>query len=238
MITVSEPLADQLRRSHGKIVTVLTNGFDQEDYNRVQLLNRDRKIRIVYTGNIYRHKRDPSLLFKAVKDLLREEFLHKNELRIDFYGRELSWAKQICYKMNMEEHVRFHGIVPYEESIKNQMGADILLLLEWTDKRATGVYTGKIFEYLGAKKPILAIGTIGGAIDQLLRETGAGRLVSDTDEAKGVLKAWITALKQKGVAPYGGNYELIFSRYNRQSKAKELAHILNDLTKNESHGDS
>jgi len=231
MITVSKPLAEQLENFHEKPVAVLTNGFDEDDYKYKPMKNVDKKFRIVYTGNIYRHKRDPSLLFQAVKALLNEGFLHKGEIKIDFYGRETSWARQICYKMNMEEIVCFHGMVSYKESVHKQMEADLLLLLEWVDKKAEGVYTGKIFEYLGAKRPILAIGPKGGVIDELLKETGAGILVSNIDEIKKILKTWITTFRQEGILPYGANYEAIRSKYSRRTKAKELACIFDNLIK-------
>lgn len=233
MTTVSKPLAEQLRTFHGKPVTVITNGFDEDDYNyeSMKKKNEDGKLRIVYTGKIYPYKRDPSFLFSAVKNLLSEGFLRKGELKIDFYGRDLSWAKQISYKMDMEESVSFHGMVSYRESIQKQMEADILLLLEWTDEQAKGVYTGKIFEYLWAKKPIIAIGPKGGVVDELLRETGSGSLVTSVDETKKILKTWIAAFRQRGVFPYEGNDELILSKYSRRSKAKELAQIFDLVRK-------
>lgn len=229
MTTVSNPLAEELRTFHGKNVSVLTNGFDEDDYNYEAMANKDGKFRIVYTGNIYRRKQNPSLLFRALKDLISEGFIQKSELEIDFYGRELNEAKRISYKMNMGENVCFHGMVPYKESIQKQLKANILPLLEWSDKRVKGVYTGKIFEYLGAKKPILAIGPRGGVVEQLLRETGAGRLVSDVGEAKVVLKSWITAFRKTGFLPYSVDRKLIISKYSRRSKAKELAQILDSL---------
>ena len=187
MTTVSNPLAEQLRTFHGKNVSVLTNGFDEDDYHYEAMANKAGKFRIVYTGNIYRCKQDPSLLFRALKDLISEGFIQKSELEIDFYGRELNEAKRISHKMNMGENVYFPGMVSYKESIQKQSEANILLLLEWADKRIKGVYTGKIFEYLGARKPILAIGPKRGVVEKLLRETGAGRLASDVHATKEIL---------------------------------------------------
>ena len=229
MITVSNPLATQLRTLHGKTVWVLTNGFDEDDYNHRPIRKRSGNFRIIYTGNIYRHKQDPSSLLEAVKDLLGEGFIQQGEVKIEFYGREVSEAKRISHKMNMGETVDFPGMVSYKESIRKQLEANILLFLEWTDSRIKGVYTGKIFEYLGARKPILAIGPKGGVVEKLLRETGAGRLASDVRETKELLKEWITVFREKGTVPYGGDYKLILSKYSRRSKARELATIFDSV---------
>jgi len=229
--TVSKPLAEQLLSFHGKPVTVVTNGFDEDDYTRIHpgKINKTGKLRIVYTGKIYPNKQDPSLLFRTVKDLLNEGFIRRDELEIDFYGGDVSWAKRISHNMGMEEIVNFCGLVPYSESIQKQMESDILLLLEWTDNQAKGVYTGKLFEYLGAGKPILAVGPKCGVVDELLRETGAGVLVSNHDDTKSVLKEWITLFRQKGFIPYDGRGEII-SKYSRRLQAKILAELFDNLT--------
>jgi len=229
--TVSKPLAEQLLSFHGKPVSVVTNGFDEDDYDRMPLtkISETRAFKIVYTGKIYPHKQDPSVLFRAVKDLLNEGFIRMCELEIDFFGRDASWAKRISYNMGMEEIVNFRGLVPYNESIQRQTESDLLLLLEWTDNQARGVYTGKIFEYLGAGKPILAVGPKGGVVDELLKETGAGVLVSNHEETKAMLKQWITLFRERGFIPYYGRDEII-SKYSRRSQAKILAELFDNLT--------
>ena len=141
----------------------------------------------------------------------------------------MSWAKSISYNMDMEGIINFYGLVPYSESIQKQMESDILLLLEWTDNQTKGVYTGKLFEYLGAGKPILAVGPKGGVVDELLRETGAGVLVYNHNETKSVLKEWIALFRQRGFIPYYGRGEII-SKYSRRSQAKILAELFDNLT--------
>lgn len=231
LTTVSKPLAEQLLSFHGKPVAVVTNGFDKDDYDRISStkIKENGKVKIVYTGKIYPNKQDPSLLFRAVKDLLNEGFIRRGEVEIDFYGKDVSWAKSISYNMDMEGIINFYGLVPYSESIQKQMESDILLLLEWTDNQTKGVYTGKLFEYLGAGKPILAVGPKGGVVDELLRETGAGVLVYNHNETKSVLKEWIALFRQRGFIPYYGRGEII-SKYSRRSQAKILAELFDNLT--------
>lgn len=228
MTTVSKPLANALANFHGKPVTVIKNGFDESDYFPRSKKKKKNKLRIIYTGKIYPQKRDPSLIFKAIKKLIEENFLQPDELIIDFYGREMSWAKQISKKMNMTNLVRFHAMVPYHESVEIQMDADILLFLEWVAEKK-GVYTGKIFEYLGAKRPILAFGPKGGIVEKLLEETNAGKLVADVYDAKAILRKWISIFKQKDEIPYNGNVKLINTKYTRRAQTKALAILFDSI---------
>jgi hypothetical protein len=64
-----------------------------------------------------------------------------------------------------------HGFVPYRESINVQHAADVLLFLDWTDAQAEGMLTGKLFEYLGSRRPILALG--------VRKDSEAARLIEE-----------------------------------------------------------
>jgi hypothetical protein len=71
------------------------------------------------------------------------------------------------------------------------MEADVLLLLQWSDKRDEGNLPGKIFEYLYARRPILFIGYEHGVAARLIKERGGG-MVSNTPELiRDQLKAWL-----------------------------------------------
>jgi hypothetical protein len=63
-----------------------------------------------------------------------------------------------------------------EESIHEQRKAQVLLLLTWNHPAEKGVYTGKLFDYLAAQRPVLAMGIPGSVIEELLDETQAGTI--------------------------------------------------------------
>ena len=71
------------------------------------------------------------------------------------------------------------------------MSADILLLLQWSDKRDEGNLPGKIFEYLYARRPILLIGYEHGVAARLVWERGAGLVSNAPERIRDQLKAWI-----------------------------------------------
>ena len=56
----------------------------------------------------------------------------------------------------VQDRVVVHPHVPLAEAAAIQQGADVLLLMQWKDPREQGNLPGKLFEYLGARRPILA----------------------------------------------------------------------------------
>src|SRR6516165_921508 len=71
------------------------------------------------------------------------------------------------------------------------MEADILLLLQWSDKRDAGNLPGKIFEYLYARRPIRFIGYEHGAAADMIKKRGAGLVSNAPELIRDQLKGWI-----------------------------------------------
>lgn len=183
LVTVSEPLKLDLIKLHNKPTYVIYNGIDKINETKSYQKTSNNIIKIVYTGIIYKGKRDPKQLFEALKILKSKNIEVFNRLSIDFYGAKM---KEIMGKdvddFGLEKIINLHDPISHDKVIKVQSEADILLLLGWNNIADEGVVTGKVFEYLSWKKPILALGYIGGAMDLLLRETKTGYVVNDPME--------------------------------------------------------
>jgi glycosyl transferase family 4/glycosyl transferase family 1 len=160
LITVSQGLRDRLSSYLGREVAVSYNGFFKCDQDRgvVVRSRTDTHLHIVYTGRLYPGKRDPEPLFRAIKALKTRRADLVSRLVVDFYGFDDPWLRQLIATHGLESTVMLHGFVPYSQSMAAQQSADVLLFLDWTETQADGVLTGKLFEYLGAGKPILSLG--------------------------------------------------------------------------------
>ncbi len=232
LITVSEPFSDYLERLHNKKVVTIHNGFDDEDYRQEVPLTR--KFTITYTGNIYAGKQDPTPLFKAIAELAGEDKISPANFEVRFFGgNSLASLAPAIEQYNLEDLVKIYGLVPFTESVKRQKESTILLQLMWTDNISEkGIYTGKLFEYLGARRPILATGPEGGLVDRLLAESGAGIVVNNAQEIKAVLANWIEEFNRSGaiISNYKPDNDVIY-RYTRKKQAERLAHIFDRLTR-------
>jgi hypothetical protein len=129
--------------------------------------------------------------------------------------------------------VEIEGEIPHDQIPRVQQEATILLLLETTNPLATVMMTAKLGEYLGARRPILAFGPRGGAIEQVLKETGAGVLVTNADEATAVLAEWFRRYREGDP-----NMGLTFStdalrRYTHRHRAQQVASLLDRVVSQE-----
>ena len=202
LVTVSDPLADTLRKKFGKPTATILNGYDSEDIPAVSTTyppDRER-LNIVYTGMVYPGRRDPSSLFEAIARLGEEG----KRVRVRFFGRMLPGVEELAKKYGVQECVELHGPVSHRQSLRHQIEADLLLLLLWNDPREHGVYTGKLFEYLGARRPIIALGLEDGVAASLIRERAAGIASNDPGDLCSHLHRWITQKYHDGVIPKTG----------------------------------
>ena len=231
LIAVSEPNARLLETIHHKQVTIITNGFDENDYKKNVPLTD--KFTITYTGSIYAGKRDPKILFAAVAEMKKGCQLSPDQFELRFFGGNVKETlSPLVEKFELDGLVKIHGQVPLYESIKAQKESTILLLLEWNNPRAVGAYGAKVFEYLGAARPILALGYKTSVIDQLLSETGAGVLVDEVETATNTLKCWFEEWqKQKKITSHWQPNPRIINKYSRFEQTRKLAVLLDEISK-------
>jgi len=230
LITVSEFTVEQLEAVHSKKIAVIHNGFDEQDYSEnVPLIS---KFTLTSTGSISSVKRSPELVFQAVAQLQEEGRISPNNFEVRFYGgSRLQSLLPLIEKYRLGELVKIYGFVPFKESIRRQQESTALLLPEWNNPLAKHVYTGKIFEYLGAGRPILALAYKTGAIDKLLQETGTGVLVNEVEAIKGVLTRWLEEWQQSGIITSHWNPDInVIKRYTRREGARKLAQLLEEAS--------
>jgi glycosyltransferase involved in cell wall biosynthesis len=210
--TVSRGLQERLAGYLGREVTVSYNGFFKDDAAAATAVADGRR-HIVYTGRLYPGKRDPEPLFRALASLPDV----RQRLRIDFYGHDDPWLRGLVERHGVQDCVTMHGFVAYRESIAVQRSADVLLFLDWMDVSAEGVLTGKLFEYLGSGRPILALGPRRDSeAAGLIAETGAGVTLTSEPEIAQYLKQVISSERPQDVPPAA------VERFSRERQAGEL----------------
>lgn len=210
IVTVANPLAARMREKYDLPVIVSYNGFDANDYpGNINLLkSNDDRLHIVYTGTIYRNWQDPLPLFAALQMLGPSV----EKIRVSFYGHGLDFVKDLAQQQGVNHVVEIHKPVPYNESLHLQMQADVLLLLQWTDLREKGIYTGKLFEYIGARRPILSIGPTTNEPAELIVNKGFGVALDQPEAIASQLRQWIIQKQQSGIPPLPAEATLPYSR--------------------------
>lgn len=111
---------------------------------------------------------------------------------VEFYGRYPGSVAQLAASYGVEHLVTMKGQVPYRESLRVQQEADALLLFPWTDPKERGVYSGKLFEYVGAGRPILAVGGGRTVACDLIIERGLGAVCDTAESVAAQLRGWLS----------------------------------------------
>lgn len=201
LTTVSEELAEALRARHACPVLVVPNGFDPElVHEPAQEAHRPGSLVIAYTGLLHVGRRDPSVLLDAMARLRRDGFLHDADLRLEVSGPPMPWLRRAAVDRGVDDLVVHRGQADQAEAVRRQRAADVLLLVTWDHEADRGTCPAKLFEYMAAGKPVLAVGSVASRGQRIVEETGLGASFSSTD-VSGVtehLRALVTEHRATG----------------------------------------
>lgn len=226
IVAVSAGFADRLRIRHNQEVMVIPNGFDP-DILFPEEKYEFPKFEIVYTGGINLGRPDFTSLLDAFQYLCENGKMNSEDVRISFFGRgNERRLKKVC-RHPFSKIVRNCGGVPRSEALERQRSA--LILLQITAP-GTGCMTSKIYEYLIARRPILAIPCDGDCIEKLLDETNAGVSCTTKDEIASQLHQWYDEWKKTGAIAWPGDINKIM-QYSRKEQAKETALLLEKINR-------
>jgi len=231
LTTVSQPWADKLSCLHNdKVTYFITNGFDPETENIPPVKLTD-KFTLTYTGTIYPKNQDPLKPLTALQDLITNGKINPEDVEVRFYGHMQKWLEKEITQYGLSNCVKQYGFVPQHIANKKQRESQLLLLLDWDDPQEKGTYTGKIYEYFGARRPILATGgTDDNVVAELLNLTKAGIHASTVTDIKKAINMLYCDYKKTGNLAYCGNDSEI-NKYSHREMAREFADILDLLTK-------
>ena len=227
LVTVSPLWTEKMKILHkGKRIHTITNGFDPEKMSDGKA-NLTSKFTITHTGQIYT-KQDPSKLLAALKDLISERAIDPKNVDVRFYGPKNELLANKIEEYGLPAIVRQCGIVPREISFKKQRESQLLLLLKWEDPQERGVIPGKVFEYLAARRPILATGGTDDVVKELLNETSAGVDAQTVEDIKSALKKLYAEYKLKDKIFSQENAEKI-NKYNYREMTKNFVEVINKI---------
>ncbi len=171
----------------GKIV-VVTNGYDEHDFEAIgeRVSESETSGAILHAGQL-NPERPIEPYLRGLRGYLAMAGVPALPLSV-FAGGHYDSDEAAVKKLGLEHHVRFVPNRPHLESVADCLRARVLLLLEQPSERGALILPGKIFEYLRAGKPILALAHPEGAAARFIRERGAG-LVADPSDPAAVARA-------------------------------------------------
>lgn len=212
-----------------RFVSIL-NGFDPDDYSLESKTVAGAKdcFTITHTGFLY-GKRDPNMFLEAVKHLVEKGTIDRTRLKVWLVGSvELPYSLPKYLSSNkLDDVVYLRDHVPYKESLEYLRQSDLLLLLQPGTKTQI---PSKLFEYIGMKKPILAISPRDGSTSVLVTKDNLGS-VAEPDRVFEIAESIDKLYQQweKGSA-LDSNYKGAYQKFNVKNMTAVLARSLSQLT--------
>src|SRR5712692_5977552 len=182
IVAASDAIAAETRgiEPRGAVVTI-ANGSDFGDFAGLDYVRGDR-FRLTHAGSFF-GKRDPKPFLRALAESGLED------VTVRFVGDFRPGDREFMESLGLADRVELIEYVPRRESLRLQRDSDaLLLLIPEAGGRGRGVLSGKVFEYLAAERPVLAVVPPDGAAAQLIRDTGAG-IVAGPDDVPGIRDA-------------------------------------------------
>jgi glycosyltransferase involved in cell wall biosynthesis len=186
IVAVTESVGRQIAAKlppaeRGKIVVAM-NGIHVLEPRRTSS-GRSGPYRIVHTGSFY-HDRDPRPFLEALAGWMRDSRLGAGDVLVDFAGRCRHYAdvsvEQIVHELGLDEIVHFHDWLAHEAAQEMLREADLVLLLA---RSQPAQVPNKLFDYLGARAPILAVVDEGGESASILNAVGGQYVIAPAEGA-------------------------------------------------------
>lgn len=222
--------------------SVIYNGFDMDDFNNLINTNYETKKELVITYlGTWANVRRPDILLTALSNLLEKHNDYKGKIQFNFIGESKlgsthydpdldSNIKETISKLGLKNVINVLPYMPYKNGLQELFDSDVLLYVTAPAHEQAGCLSSKLFEYLCAKKPILALTPPGGEAAKIIRECKIGVIVDPdnigeiSDKIYDMYSAW-----KLGKLKYNFNDNEI-AKYNRRKQVKQLADIFHSLS--------
>jgi glycosyltransferase involved in cell wall biosynthesis len=232
VIVSAPPLRDRFLEKYAFLdprnVEVLTNGYDPADFaapaGATPVLEPGR-FHLTGTGNI-EAMFDARPLLRAIADATAEDAGLRENLLVNLVGAKQGKYDADIAALGLGAHVRYPGWVPHARSLQYLRESDVLLMCQLTQPGGGAEkLSGKCFEYLYVRKPVLCL-SVPGITADLLADAGLGTVVDPADK-DGIKAALKMCYAERG-RTHAGNPDVI-ARFDRRRLTERLAAIFDDV---------
>lgn len=206
-------------------ITYIPNGYDPDDFcGRTPHLFEI--FTIIHAGNFY-GARSCIPFLRAFALFMEEEPAAQGKVQLVLAGQQDARVDEEVGHLGLDGAVRQVGVVSHEKSIEMMLGADLLLLIPGPGR---GTMPGKAYEYLAARKPVLAIAD-EGVTASLISSSGIGEVIGTTDHR---LIAQTLASMYRQITTNSFTYpetSVYMEMFDRKAIAGRIAAILDQVSK-------
>jgi len=231
IITINRRIKELIVERYSNVkyndVTILPQGYDEEDFIKANHnLPRTNRMRITYSGSFLNFM-TPKYMLEAFKMIFEKFPELRREIELCLVGVLSKENMNMIAKSGLRDNVTTTGYIDHLVSIKYLIASDILWLMIGKNKGSEMISTGKLFEYFGARKPILA--TIpDGVAKNVLKNYGAYK-VCEPDNPKEIAKLILEFYKLYKSKELPVPDEEFVQHYSRESLTQQLVRMFEFL---------
>ncbi len=212
-------------------IAVLENGYDEDTFSNIEKAKGPQQaihagtITLLHSGIVYPAERDPTQLFEALGRLSSTNRIQPGMLKIRFRASvHDDLLNSLAQKYGITEFIDCQPPIAYREALYEMLNADGLLVMQASN--CNEQIPAKIYEYLRARRPILALTDPEGDTAATLRHAGIKAIarLDSVVEIEDALLAFIAEIK--GGNPALPNEDAV-GQASREGRAKQLGELLN-----------
>ena len=178
ILVTSPSTQKEFRALTQKPITVITNGYEPIDGIRSSL---DNTFSLAHIGSLLT-ERNPEILWEVLSEIATTNKAFGEDLQITLAGAVSEEVVSSIASYGLTKNTVLKGYVSHKEAIQMQHNAQVLLLLEIDSEATKAIIPGKLFEYLQARRPILAIGPNGSDMEAIIVTTQSGIYVNPNEK--------------------------------------------------------
>lgn len=209
-------------------ITVVENGFDEESFAGLPDASEVRLNRgaftLLHSGVVYPVERDPTQLFAAIARMAKDRRIQPREFLIRFRaaGHD-DLLRELAHRHGVEAFVEILPPIPYRDALVEMQAAEGLLVLQAAN--CNDQIPAKLYEYLRARRPIVALTDPSGDTAEVVRNAGLDTIAPlDSAEAIAALLERCIHAVRAGRAPLPD--AAFVAGASRRGRTQRLAELL------------
>ena len=220
VITTSRRTREEFRGIVKRPIHVITNGYAGSPSPARQ---PGGPFRLAHIGSLL-SGRNPESLWKALKNLVEAREGFGEDLEIELCGLVSEEVLESIRANGLGPYLKQCSYLPHRQALEHQRSAQVLLLLEIDSRETAGIIPGKLFEYMAASRPVLAIGPRDWEAGQLLEEAGCGSVFQygEGEEIESQIAAWYEAYREGNLRVSARGIEQYHRRALTERLVKEI----------------
>lgn len=188
VVTINRSIKETIVRENPSVshhdVSIISQGFDPADFEGLRR-RPDGKLRITYAGTFY-DNRTPAHFLRALGAFLEVRPAARGRVEACFVGQFRAEDKALVARLGLEDSVRALGYLPHRDTAAVMADSDVLWMIIGSGEGAEMMSTGKLYDYIGARKPVLGCVPAGSA--RAVLEQSRCAWITEPEDAGGIAR--------------------------------------------------